>query len=92
MSSTDSKKNVTVTITYCGGWGYAPKFQAIEAEINKLKLSNVKVVGVQTQEVTGWLEVQVGDKLVHSKKNGDGYVNTKEKLDKILQAVTAAAK
>jgi len=54
-------------------------------------LKNVTVKGIITKEVTGWLEVQVDGKLIHSKKNGDGYVNTKEKLDKILVAVKTAA-
>lgn len=33
---------------------------------------------------------QVGDKLVHSKKGGDGYVDTPEKADKIVNAVRSA--
>lgn len=43
-----------------------------------------------TPGTTGWLEVTVAGTLVHSKKNGDGYVDNDEKLNKILNAVAAA--
>jgi len=92
MAENKDAKKVQVKVVYCGGWGYAPKFKAIEAEIVKLKLNNVVVVGEATEEITGFLEVTVDGTLVHSKKNGHGYVNTKEKMDKILAAVSAAAK
>lgn len=46
--------------------------------------------GFATQTVTGYLEVEVNDKLVHSKKNGDGYVDDDSKMDKIIQAIDAA--
>ncbi|KRX74150.1 Selenoprotein W [Trichinella sp. T6] len=43
-----------------------------------------------TPQVTGFMEVTVNGKLVHSKKNGDGYVNTTEKLEKIFAAIEAS--
>ncbi|KRZ71876.1 Selenoprotein W [Trichinella papuae] len=43
-----------------------------------------------TPQVTGFMEVTVNGKLVHSKKNGDGYVNTPEKLEKIFAAIQAS--
>lgn len=43
-----------------------------------------------TPNVSGFLEVTVNDTLVHSKKNGDGYVDTDAKLDKIIKAVNDA--
>jgi len=39
---------------------------------------------------TGYLEVDVNGTLVHSKKNGDGYVDTDAKMAVIYQAVEAA--
>jgi len=36
------------------------------------------------------LEVSVNGTLVHSKKNGDGYVNTTDKMQKIVDAVRDA--
>jgi selT/selW/selH-like putative selenoprotein len=52
--------------------------------------TNVQIRGEQTDEVTGWLEVKVNGKLVHSKKDGMGHVDTDEKLENILQAVKRA--
>jgi len=43
-----------------------------------------------TPGITGFLEVSVNGKLVHSKKNGDGYVDTPAKMQKIIDAVGAA--
>ena len=49
------------------------------------------MTGEGTPDTTGWLEVQVvGGELLHSKKNGDGYVDTDAKLQKIFAGVTAA--
>jgi hypothetical protein len=48
----------------------------------------VNVVGEPTPNVSGALEVVIENKgLVHSKKGGDGYVDTPEKLQKIKDAV-----
>ena len=46
--------------------------------------------GQGTQEVTGWFEVTVGSRLVHPKKNGDGFVDTDAKLQRIVAAIQAA--
>ncbi|PIK39121.1 hypothetical protein BSL78_24036 [Apostichopus japonicus] len=43
-----------------------------------------------TRSVTGYFEVSVNGKLVHSKKGGDGYVDSPSKLEKIVKAVEAA--
>ncbi|XP_030921401.1 selenoprotein W-like [Geospiza fortis] len=43
--------------------------------------------GQGTPEVTGWFEVTVGGHLVHSKKNGDGFVDSNPKLLKIVAAI-----
>jgi predicted Rdx family selenoprotein len=42
-----------------------------------------------TDGITGWLEVTVNGTLVHSKKNGDGYINTPAKMQKIMDAIRA---
>jgi hypothetical protein len=52
----------------------------------------VEVDGEATQAVSGWLEVEVvapANKavLLHSKKNGDGYVDSDTKLQKIMQGI-----
>ncbi|MEJ1277859.1 hypothetical protein NN561_008777 [Cricetulus griseus] len=38
-------------------------------------------LGEGTPQVTGFFEVTVAGKLVHSKKRGDGYVDTESKLE-----------
>jgi len=48
------------------------------------------VEGTATVDTTGWLEVVVNGHLIHSKKNGMGYVDTKPKIQKILSAVAHA--
>ena len=48
--------------------------------------------GEGTPTATGYLEVKVNGSLVHSKANGDGYVDNQEKLEKIFSAVEAASK
>jgi len=44
-----------------------------------------------TPQITGYFEVTVGDELVHSKKGGDGYVDSMAKLKKIIDAIAAAS-
>uniref|UniRef100_A0A672UK62 Selenoprotein W n=2 Tax=Strigops habroptila TaxID=2489341 RepID=A0A672UK62_STRHB len=47
----------------------------------------LEVRGQGTREVTGWFEVTVGGSLVHSKKAGDGFVDTEAKLQRIAGAI-----
>ena len=49
------------------------------------------ITGEGTPETTGKLEVQVvGGEVLHSKINGDGYVDNDAKLQKIFAGVEAA--
>ena len=51
----------------------------------------LEITGEATRETSGKLEVQVvGGDLLHSKANGDGYVDTGAKLEKIFAGVEAA--
>ena len=63
--------------------------KAIEQEFG----DQVHVDGFGTPEVSGKLEVEIviGDtrEMIHSKKGGDGYVETPEKMKKILDAIRA---
>jgi len=47
----------------------------------------VDVEGVRQSQRTGDFEVVVAGQLVHSKKGGDGFPDTDEKLQKIVDAV-----
>ncbi|KAK7807536.1 hypothetical protein U0070_001339 [Myodes glareolus] len=48
------------------------------------------ICGSGTPQVTGFFEVTVVGKLVHSKKRGDGYVDTESKFWKLIAAIKAA--
>lgn len=68
------------------------QFRRFQTELEDEFGDDVKVTGESTPGITGYFEVTVGDKLVHSKKNGNGFVDSKEKLDKVIAAVNAALK
>ncbi len=57
----------------------------------------VTVTGESTPGVSGAFEVLLlladgGERMLHSKKNGDGFVDTNDKLEKIFQQVEEALK
>lgn len=49
----------------------------------------IQVLGESTPGITGFFEVTVDGTLVHSKKNGDGFVDSEAKLKKIVDAISA---
>uniref|UniRef100_A0A8U8C7T8 Uncharacterized protein n=1 Tax=Geospiza parvula TaxID=87175 RepID=A0A8U8C7T8_GEOPR len=79
------------------GWGshfYTPPhcpspsgFVKLKQELERRFPGALDVSGQGTPEVTGWFEVTVGGHLVHSKKNGDGFVDSDPKLLKIVAAI-----
>lgn len=76
-----------VHVVYCGAWGYAPKFQNLKEQLEGEFPDKLEITGEGTPDVTGYFEVTVGDKLVHSKKGGDGYVDNETKYNKIVDAI-----
>lgn len=53
----------------------------------------MEVTGKAAPGFTGCFEVEVvGGKLLHSKKNGDGYVDSDAKLQKICDGIFASMK
>ncbi|CAO2626947.1 Selenoprotein W [Lemmus lemmus] len=66
------------------GW-----MEAVLRGIGKTRIHGV-VCGEGTPQVTGFFEVTVAGKLVHSKKRGDGYVDTESKFRKLVAAIKAA--
>ncbi len=50
----------------------------------------LSIEGMATPGMTGWFEVEVNGNLLHSKKNGDGYVDTPAKMDKIVAGIKNA--
>ena len=83
---------VKIHVTYCGGWGYRPKYEKFKDQLTK-KLPDVDLEfdSYGTPGVTGYFEVKVNDTLIHSKKNGDGYMDSEEKLQKVVDAVKEAS-
>jgi len=59
----------------------------LEAEFNK---DHFEIEETATPGNTGWYEITINGKLIHSKKNGDGYVDTEAKYRKISDAIAAA--
>ncbi|KAJ6663799.1 hypothetical protein lerEdw1_009878 [Lerista edwardsae] len=66
------------------------KYQRLKKELEKEFPGKLEICGEGTPQVTGWFEVTVAGKLVHSKKNGDGFVDNDAKLHKIILAIKAA--
>uniref|UniRef100_A0A3B3T806 Selenoprotein W n=1 Tax=Paramormyrops kingsleyae TaxID=1676925 RepID=A0A3B3T806_9TELE len=52
--------------------------------------SDVEITGEGTPSRTGWFEVQVNGKLVHSKKGGDGFPDSSQKLEVVVKAIKKA--
>uniref|UniRef100_A0A672KDS2 Selenoprotein W n=1 Tax=Sinocyclocheilus grahami TaxID=75366 RepID=A0A672KDS2_SINGR len=46
--------------------------------------------GEGTPSTTGWFEVEVNNKLVHSKKNGDGFVDSDSNFKAVVTAIEQA--
>ena len=92
---------VTVTIQWCGGWGYGPRFRAAKALIENnyssdpKALENISIVSKRDPKVTGNFEITVNGELVHSKKTkGDGFLNddTPQKKKNVIDAIDKALK
>ncbi|KAG7314581.1 hypothetical protein KOW79_021884 [Hemibagrus wyckioides] len=51
---------------------------------------DLEITSEGTPTTTGWFEVQVNGVLIHSKKNGDGFVDNSQKMAKIVSAIKNA--
>uniref|UniRef100_A0A8I3W4Z6 Selenoprotein W n=1 Tax=Callithrix jacchus TaxID=9483 RepID=A0A8I3W4Z6_CALJA len=81
---------LTVRVVYCRD--LPPHFQYLQL---KKKLEDefpgrLDISGEGTPQATGFFEVTVAGKLIHSKKKGDGYVDTESKFLKLVAAIKAA--
>uniref|UniRef100_A0AC11BMA2 Selenoprotein W n=1 Tax=Ovis aries TaxID=9940 RepID=A0AC11BMA2_SHEEP len=81
---------VVVRVVYCGACGYKPKYLQLKKKLEDEFPSRLDICGEGTPQVTGFFEVFVAGKLVHSKKGGDGYVDTESKFLKLVAAIKAA--
>ncbi|KAK6180725.1 hypothetical protein SNE40_008723 [Patella caerulea] len=67
------------------------QYRDLKQDLEEEFPDQLEITGEGTPGATGWLEVQiVGGKLLHSKKNGDGYVDSQAKLNKIMNGIRAA--
>ncbi|KHJ44757.1 selT/selW/selH selenoprotein [Trichuris suis] len=64
----------------------------LQADILKRFPNDVTITTEGTKQVTGFMEIEVNGSLVHSKKNGDGFVDTEAKFEKICSAIEACLK
>jgi len=78
---------VNVTIQWCGGWGFEKKFKATRKLLQEQFGDQIHIVSQKDEGVTGNFEISVDGKLVHSKKNGDGFVDSQAKKSKIFEAI-----
>ncbi|KAL3873776.1 hypothetical protein ACJMK2_036861 [Sinanodonta woodiana] len=84
-----------VKVTYClcdVFCFYNSQFRKLEAELQKKFPGKLEISSEATPTVTGFFEVEVDGKLLHSKKGGDGYVDTDAKLRKIMDGIQAKLK
>ena len=76
-----------------GGWGYEPKFRKVKADLEGRFPGKLEIEGDKIPGNSGKFEVELENgQVVHSKINGDGYVDTPAKMDKIAKAIEEALK
>ncbi|KAH9489531.1 hypothetical protein Btru_037399 [Bulinus truncatus] len=61
-----------------------------EVLLNTFGPGEIKVTGEGDPQYVGWFDVYVDDKLIHSKKAGDGFVHHTDKMEKIIRAIKEA--
>ena len=64
-----------VMIEYCGGWGYASRFRYAKQAIQD-SFPGANVEGKKVSGYSGEFEITVKGKKVHSKKRGDGHIDS----------------
>ena len=70
--------------------GYAPKYRAVETAM-KARYPQIACTGAATRDTSGAFEVEIDGTVVHSKLEGQGHVDTAEKLERILEAIERAS-
>ena len=77
---------------FSGGWGYQPKFVKVKTNLEKAFPNQLEIVGEAVPGMSGCFEVILMESgnVLHSKNNGQGYVDTDAKLDKIKAGIKTA--
>lgn len=81
-----------IEVIFCADWGYASRYYTLEKEIRNKFKENIFIRGRKTSGLTGCFEVTVNNVLIHSKSNGDGFVDDEAKRNKIFTAISDALK
>ncbi|MCJ8748739.1 hypothetical protein PDJAM_G00168160 [Pangasius djambal] len=70
--------------------GYRPKFTKLKTLLEDEFPGDLEITSEGTPTTTGWFEVQVNGVLVHSKKDGDGFVDSSQKFARIVSVIEKA--
>eukprot|EP00794_Sanderia_malayensis_P020166 gene20166-22141_t len=69
------------------------KYEKLKNQLQqKFTGGQLKYIGEGTPAITGYLEVSIQEtgEVLHSKKNGDGYIDSDAKLNKIIAGIEKA--
>ena len=77
---------------FSGGWGYKPKFDKVKSNLAKAFPNQLEIAGEAVPGMSGCFEVVIVEsgKVLHSKNNGQGYVDTGAKLEAICNGIKEA--
>uniref|UniRef100_A0A2I3HKF8 Selenoprotein W n=1 Tax=Nomascus leucogenys TaxID=61853 RepID=A0A2I3HKF8_NOMLE len=70
--------------------GYKSKHLPLKEKLEDEFLWTLDICSEGTPQATGFFEAMVAGKLIHSKKKGDGCVDTENKFLKLVAAIKAA--
>uniref|UniRef100_A0A4W3HG06 Selenoprotein W n=1 Tax=Callorhinchus milii TaxID=7868 RepID=A0A4W3HG06_CALMI len=79
-----------IHVVFCGSCGYKSKFLQLKKSLEVEFPGELEITGEGTQTRSGKFEVVTKDgKVLHSKENGEGFVDN-DKLQKIVAWIQAA--
>jgi len=89
----DAERKHAVIVSFCGGCGFAKRAEEFDKQLRSA--AGVEVGLVKDVGITGNFDVKVRQPdgsfhVVHSKKAGDGFVDSEEKLQHIIRALQIA--
>uniref|UniRef100_A0A8C0MYW2 Selenoprotein W n=1 Tax=Canis lupus familiaris TaxID=9615 RepID=A0A8C0MYW2_CANLF len=81
---------LAVRVVYCPCDPYNSQYLQLKKKLEDEFPGCLDICGEGTPQATGFFEVTVAGKLVHSKKRGDGYVDTESKFLRLVAAIKTA--
>uniref|UniRef100_A0A3P9ADD4 Selenoprotein W n=1 Tax=Esox lucius TaxID=8010 RepID=A0A3P9ADD4_ESOLU len=67
--------------------GVKVHFIKLKTQLEDEFQGDLEITSESTPSATGWFEVEVNGKLVHSKKEGSGFVDNDQKMATIVAAI-----